>query len=105
MGIRLWGPGTSGFFFGISVRWWMRCESYSLEKKRWPAERRKNRPPQIRRRLSEFQGGMMEAPRNIRTVIISIVNIESVESGCQPVLIHPPISTHSKLLANANSKD
>jgi hypothetical protein len=42
-----------------------------------------------------FKGRMMEAPRNIRTVIISIVNMESVESGCQLVLIHPFISIHA----------
>ena len=39
---------------------------------------------------------MMEAPRNIRTVIISVVNMESVESGCQPVLIHPSIFIYAK---------
>jgi hypothetical protein len=44
---------------------------------------------------------MMEAPRNIRTVIISVVNMESVESGCQPVLIHPSISIN----ASANCND
>ena len=32
----------------------------------------------------------MEAPRNIGTVIISILNMESVDRGCQTVLTHPP---------------
>jgi hypothetical protein len=49
---------------------------------------------------------MMEAPWNIGTVIISIVNMESAENGCQPlpvlVLIQHSIYIHASTGLNAS---
>ena len=101
------GAMPSGFFSRMSVLWWMRCETILCKKRGGLRKGGKTGHLRSEDDYPNFKGRMMEAPRNIRTVIISVGNMGSVGSGCQPppVLIHPPSSSMPAQVARIDSPE